>query len=60
MCVHHWLIDSSNKGICSRSGCGMVKYFSTRPIKLTKQEKREIKSPFNHEFYKQGRVCLIK
>ena len=56
MCVHYWVIDSLNNGICKR--CGGVKDFSSPPIKMTKQEKREIKYPFNHDFYMQGRVWL--
>ena len=56
MCVHHWTIDSHDKGICKL--CRENKDFSPPPIKLTKQEKREIKWPFNHDFYRQGSICL--
>ncbi len=56
MCVHYWIIDSHNKGICRK--CDKEKDFSPYPIKLTADEKREIKYSFNHVFYRQGGVCL--
>ena len=58
MCVHYWMLDSSDKGICKL--CGKQKGFSPRPERLTKQEKREIEYPFNRDFYLQGNVCLNK
>ncbi len=58
MCVHYWILDTSNKGICKK--CGKSKDFSEPPIILTKQEKREIKAPFNDDFYKRGSICLAK
>ena len=56
MCVHYWILDSSEKGTCKL--CGKVRDFSPPPIKLTKLEKSEFRVPFNHDFYMQGRVCL--
>ena len=56
MCVHYWVIDYSNKGICNL--CGQEKDFSPSPEKLTKPEKKGVMHSFNHHFYKQGAICL--
>lgn len=58
MCVHYWVIDSSDKGVCKV--CGEEKDFSPPPIKLVKAERWGLKKPFNHHFYRQGVIWLDK
>ena len=55
MCVHYWIIDRYNKGICKR--CGGEKDFSPPPIKMTNAERSEMRMPFNHDFYRRGGKC---
>ena len=55
MCVHYWVIDSSNQGICKK--CGKGESFSPPPIKLTKAERAKIKVNTN-EYYMQGILRL--
>jgi len=55
MCVHHWMIDSCDKGVCKK--CGKIKDFSQPPIRLTKAERSELRIN-NNEFYLQGSVSL--
>lgn len=56
MCVHYWMLNSSDKGVCKF--CGEEKEFLSPLIRLTKLEKSEVKRPFNHDFYMKGRICL--
>ena len=54
MCVHHWILDSFNQGVCKK--CGREKDFSEPPIKLTKLEKSSFRAIFNHDFSVRGKL----
>ena len=56
MCVHYWVINSANQGICKK--CGKTKDFSPPRVRLNKAEKTETKIPFNPDFYLKGGLCL--
>ena len=51
MCVHHWMLDSSSKGVCKI--CGEEKDFSQKIERLTRKEVKLING-FNDTFYLQG------
>ena len=51
MCVHHWMLDSRDRGACKK--CGKKKDFSPPPIRLTYAEKCEHRKETN-EYYLQG------
>ena len=51
MCVHHWMLDSCDRGICKL--CGQKRDFSPPPIRLTEQEKNRIMIN-TQEYYMQG------
>jgi Fe2+ or Zn2+ uptake regulation protein len=55
MCVHHWILDSCDKGVCKK--CGKVKDFSQPIERLTRKEVKLVNS-FNNEFYLQGSISL--
>ena len=55
MCVHHWILDSTDRGVCKL--CGAKKSFAQRPIRLNKYEKEEVKHSFNDQFYHKGGLC---
>ncbi len=55
MCVHYWILDSSDKGVCKK--CGIVKDFAPK-IEITIREKRVIYHSFNDVFYRQGKIWL--
>lgn len=54
-CIHYWVLDSCDKGVCKK--CGSIKDFSPPPERLTRLEKAETRK-LNHDFYRQGRICL--
>ena len=54
MCKHHWIIDSSDKGICKL--CGEQKDFALPIEKFNKKEKVFIKGLGNSDYYMQGHL----
>jgi len=56
MCVHHWILDSCDKGICKK--CGREKDFSQPLERLIKKEVKLIYDLGNAEYYMQGRIYL--
>lgn len=57
MCVHHWMIDSSDKGVCIL--CNKQKDFH-RPEKLLKTEKKLVRSLGTEDYYMQGILRVNK
>ena len=56
MCVHHWILDSCDKGICKK--CGKEKDFS-RPLgRLTRKEVKLVRDLGNAEYYMQGALHI--
>lgn len=53
MCVHYWMVDSSNKGICKL--CRFVKDFSQPMPKIHKREKSMIES-MDFDYYMRSGI----
>mgnify|MGYP001592313967 FL=1 len=51
MCVHHWILDSRDRGACNK--CGKKKDFSPPPIRLTYAEKCDLRKETDG-YYLQG------
>ena len=58
MCVHYWILDFSDKGICNK--CGKEKDFSPPPVKFNRHEKMKVISLFEDDFYMKGKLWLDK
>ena len=52
MCVHHWEIDSHDKGVCKK--CGEEKDFSQPVGRLTRKEFKFVNNLGKGEYYMQG------
>ena len=55
MCVHYWMLDSCDKGICKH--CGEQRNFSPPTERLTRAERAETRIFFNHDYYWKGSIC---
>ena len=54
MCVHHWIIDSRNYGICKK--CGEEQDFDWEIPKPNKTEMAMIRALKPTDFYYQGHI----
>lgn len=52
MCVHYWMIDSNERGVCKK--CGKEKDFSEPLGRLTRKEVQLVHSLIFGEYYMQG------
>ena len=59
MCKHHWILNSTDKGVCKL--CGKHKDFSPPPERLNRMELKHVRELCTtNGYYMQGRFCVDK